>query len=211
MTKTGGSFMKKEILCYGDSNTHGYNADGGRFFCEERWTGVLASLLGEDYHIIEEGLGGRTTVFEDPIHEGMNGFTTLLPIMMTHEPIDTLIIMLGTNDTKDRFNASAKVCGIAMQRLVEKALSVPAWRDGKRDIIVVAPAPIRPEIRDEGMGRGCSERSYGLAAEYKAVAELLHCRFLDAAPIAEVHQKDWMHLTREGHIALAQELVGLVE
>lgn len=203
--------MRKEILCYGDSNTHGYNADGGRFDHEERWPGVLASLLGEDYHIIEEGLGGRTTVFEDPIHEGMNGLVTLLPVMMTHEPIDTLIIMLGTNDTKDRFNASPKLCGIAMQRLVEKALSVPAWREGKGDIIVVAPAPIRPEMQDEGMGSGCSRRSYGLAAQYKAVAELLHCRFLDAAPIADVHHKDWMHLTREGHGALAVALAKMIQ
>lgn len=202
--------MKREILCYGDSNTHGYNAEGGRFPYEERWPGVLAGLLGDGFHILEEGLGGRTTVFEDPIHEGMNGLATLLPIMMTHEPIDTMIIMLGTNDTKDRFNASAKVCGIGMQRLVEKALAVPAWREGKRDIILVAPAPIREEIRDEGMGRGCSERSYGLAAQYKAVAQQLNCRFLDAAPIAQVHPADWMHLTREGHNALAHALAPML-
>ncbi|MEG0754268.1 MAG: SGNH/GDSL hydrolase family protein [Angelakisella sp.] len=200
--------MKREILCYGDSNTHGYNAEtlGGRLPYEARWTGILAERLGADFHIIEEGLNGRTTVFDDPTRESANGLTTLHPIMMTHEPLDTMIIMLGTNDTKDRFNASAKVCGMGLKRLVEKALTVPAWRDGKPDIIIVAPAPISPNIQDEGMGRECSQRSYGLAEEYRKVAELLHCRFLDAAPIAEVHPNDWIHLTRASHVALAEAL-----
>lgn len=203
--------MTREILCYGDSNTHGYVAgSGARLPYEVRWTGILAGLLGDGFHIIEEGLSGRTTVFDDPLHEGMNGFSTLSPIMMTHEPLDTMIIMLGTNDTKDRFCASSKVCGVGLQRLAEKAASVPAWRE-KPDIIIVAPAPIHSEMQDEGMGLLCSERSYGLAAEYRAVAEQLHCRFLDADPIASVSPEDWMHLSREGHRALAHALYEMLK
>lgn len=204
--------MEKEILCFGDSNTHGYNAiDGGRFPYDVRWTGVLAGVLGDGYHIIEEGMSGRTTCFEDPIHEGVSAFPVLHTIMMTHEPIDTMIIMLGTNDTKDRFCASAFVSAKGLQRLVEKAQTVPAWRNGKQDIIIVAPAPILPEIHDEGMGKHCSERSYGLAEEYRKVADLLHCRFLDAAPIAGVDPLDCVHLTAEGHAALARALAPMVK
>ena len=55
----------RNILCFGDSNTYGHNPSGGRWPLHERWPGILQELLGEEYHIIEEGLCGRTTVFED--------------------------------------------------------------------------------------------------------------------------------------------------
>ena len=101
--------MEKRILCFGDSNTWGYDAySGGRFARDVRWTGVLQNTLAKDYHIIEEGLCGRTTVFDDPLNEGLNGFRYLLPCLQSHLPIDMLIIMLGTNDCKERFAATAK-------------------------------------------------------------------------------------------------------
>lgn len=206
--------MKKEILCLGDSNTHGYNAEnGGRFPYDVRWPGVLAKLLGDDYHIIEEGLSGRTSVFEDPVHEGMNTLPMLSAILMTHEPLDTLIIMLGTNDTKERFGASAPIIGIGLDRLIRKALSVCAWKDNP-DIIIVCPAPIQEGYYEKtcgpAMGVGCSAKSFGLAKEYLAVANKLNCRFLDAGPIATVHPNDWMHLTPEGHTHLALALSEMV-
>ena len=101
--------MKKHILCLGDSNTHGYCADPGdcddstlsRFNEEERWTCLLQRALGDAYLVIEEGLSGRTTVFEDPLNEGMPALPYLAPCLKSHEPVSLLIIMLGTNDTKE--------------------------------------------------------------------------------------------------------------
>ena len=90
---------QKNILCFGDSNTHGYNSKtGGRFTVEERWTKLLQRKLGDDYYVIEEGLSGRTTSFDDPVFEGLSGLNAIYPCMMTHEPLDLVIIMLGTND-----------------------------------------------------------------------------------------------------------------
>ena len=66
--------MKKHIVCFGDSNTHGYCADpadcggGIRFDESQRWPRLLQSLLGEDYLVVEEGLSGRTTCFDDPLN-----------------------------------------------------------------------------------------------------------------------------------------------
>ena len=111
--------MKKHIVCFGDSNTHGYCAEpwdcadhGERFNEEERWTCLLAKQLGEEYLVLEEGLGGRTTVFQDPLTEGLCGIDVIFPVLMSHEPVDLLVIMLGTNDTKERFgcNACAFLC-----------------------------------------------------------------------------------------------------
>ena len=117
--------MKKHIVCFGDSNTHGYCADPNdtadhtdRFTEDERWTCLLQKALGEDYLVLEEGLSGRTTVFRDPLHECMSGLDVIYSTLMSHEPVDLLIIMLGTNDTKERFNASPACIGIGMERLL---------------------------------------------------------------------------------------------
>lgn len=131
--------MKKHIVCFGDSNTHGYCADPNdtadrtdRFNEDERWTCLLQKALGEEYLVLEEGLSGRTTVFSDPLHECMSGLDVIYSTLMSHEPVDLLIIMLGTNDTKERFNASPACIGIGMERLALKAETVAAWRAGRR-------------------------------------------------------------------------------
>ena len=130
---------QKNILCFGDSNTHGYNSKtGGRFTVEERWTKLLQRKLGDDYYVIEEGLSGRTTSFDDPVFEGLSGLNAIYPCMMTHEPLDLVIIMLGTNDTKDRFNANGFIIGKGLERLTQKAIDThAAWRN-KPNILLVA-------------------------------------------------------------------------
>ena len=85
----------KKVICFGDSNTHGYNSKTmGRFTEDERWTKLLGKYLGEEYDVVEEGLEGRTACFEDPLFEGLCGFKYLYPCIMTHKQVDLLIIML---------------------------------------------------------------------------------------------------------------------
>ncbi len=101
----------KSILCYGDSNTWGTATQprpDGRYAPHERWPGVLRLALGDEWLVIEEGLGGRTTVNDDPV-EGAerNGRMYLLPCLGSHKPLDVVDIMLGTNDLMARFNQSA--------------------------------------------------------------------------------------------------------
>lgn len=93
------------ILCFGDSNTYGYRPDGsGRFGADTRWTGLLQKKLGTNDRIIEEGLCGRTTVFSDELREGRRGLDTIGILLESHAPVDLLILMLGTNDCKTRYN-----------------------------------------------------------------------------------------------------------
>jgi lysophospholipase L1-like esterase len=113
----------KVILCYGDSNTWGYDPHTQeRFSSRVRWTGVLARQLGEEYHMIEEGLSGRTTVWDDPV-EGLhkNGKNYLLPCLESHQPIDLVILMLGTNDLKMRFSVPAADIGRGIVGVQERA------------------------------------------------------------------------------------------
>lgn len=206
--------MKKHIVCFGDSNTHGYCAfNNGRFDEEERWTCLLQKLLGEDYLILEEGLSGRTTCFRDPLFEGLSGLDYLYPCLMSHEPVDLLVIMLGTNDTKERFGASSACIALGLKRLVQKAASIgDCWRDGKPNILVVTPQNIGREYAKTEvaatMGRGCAEKSEGLAVEYEKIAELTGCHYLDANAVVSAgpNTVDFMHLTAEGHEQLAKAL-----
>lgn len=206
--------MKKHILCFGDSNTHGYWAEtDGRFDEEHRWTQLLQKKLGEGYLVIEEGLSGRTTCFRDPIHEGMSGLDYIYPCLKSHELIDLLIIMLGTNDTKERFGASAQCIAIGMGRLIKKAISVEeCWRGRRSNILLVTPQNIGREYAYTAcaatMGRGCAEKSEGLAAEYEALASQLGCHYLDANTVVTdgPNDVDFMHLTAQGHSQLAESL-----
>ena len=100
------------ILCYGDSNTWGYDPVGNaRFGPDDRWTGVLRTTLGSAHSVIEEGLNGRTTNVDDQIEEHRNGRTYLMPCVQSHAPFDVITIMLGTNDLKERFHRSAALPG----------------------------------------------------------------------------------------------------
>lgn len=214
--------MKKHILCFGDSNTHGYCADstdcadgGIRFTEDQRWTRLLQKALGEDYLVIEEGLSGRTTCFDDPIHEGLNGLDYIYPCLKSHEVIDLLIIMLGTNDCKDRFYASAACIGLGMARLVNKARNTDCWGGKAPNILVIAPPPIGEGMLEspvaETMGRLCVEKSRQLADCYREQCELLGVSFLDAGELGcEFNTVDYMHLTSRGHARLAEKLAEVV-
>ena len=207
----------KTIVCYGDSNTHGYNAANmGRFSEKERWPCILDALLGPAYLVREEGLSGRTTSFDDPLFEGLSGFSYLHTCLLTHEPLDLLVVMLGTNDVKERFSATPGNIAKGMERLANKALHTPeAWR-GRPNILIIAPPHIgegycETEIGPE-MGRGCAEKSRLLAPLYEDLARRLNCHFLDASTIPGVEMSpcDYMHLGLEGHRRLAEKLAELI-
>ena len=213
--------MKKHILCIGDSNTHGYCADPGdcadggiRFNEDERWTCRLQKALGDDYLVTEEGLSGRTTSFEDPINENMAVLPYVYALLKSHEYVDLLVIMLGTNDSKQRMNTTPFVVAKGMERLVRKAMTVDCWAPGKKpNVLIIAPPPIgrgmeSSDVADE-MGKGAVEISQELARYYAATAELLGVHFLDAA-FCEFNSVDFMHLTRRGHAQLAEKLAQLV-
>ena len=208
--------MKKHIVCFGDSNTHGYCADptdcadgGNRFNENERWTCLLQRALGGEYLVLEEGLGGRTTVFVDPLHESMDAVGVAYPILMSHEPVDLLILMLGTNDTKERFGANAPAIAVGMERLILKCKSTDCWGGKAPNILIVCPPPLGAGFHDEVMGAGCVEKSVALPPYLKAVAERNGCAYFDAKD-CEMNPVDFTHLTKRGHAKLAEELAKLV-
>ena len=212
--------MKKRILCIGDSNTHGYCTDpgdcadgGSRFNEDERYTCLLQKFLGDDYFVSEEGMGGRTTVFPDPLSDHMDLLCCLDVLLATHEPLDLVIIMLGTNDTKERLHASTATIARGMQRIVEAAMKADCWGGHDPNVLIVCPPPMPQEVHTgffaEEMGAGCADKCVHMAEEYQKTADLLGVHFLDAAG-CPFNTIDFMHLTREGHRMLARRLADLV-
>lgn len=204
----------KTIVCFGDSNTHGYNAENfGRFPKNVRWTGLLQNILGDEYAVKEEGMSGRTCVFDDPLFYGLNGYEYIEVALLTHEPVDKLIIMLGTNDVKERFSCNAVNIAKGLERLITRAKNrTDAWTNGKPDILVICPPPIEAGYVNsycaEEMGKDCDAKSRKLAPLYEEVATRLGCDFMDAGSIEgmKMNTIDYMHLDEAGHRLLADAI-----
>jgi lysophospholipase L1-like esterase len=211
--------MTRTVVCFGDSNTHGADPSGaGRMPREVRWPRVMARALGEDYEVIEEGLNGRATCWETPIEPGRNGLTYLVPCLLSHAPVDLVIIMLGTNDLKRVFGLGAPEIAGGMARLVKEARqSLTGPDDTPPAVLVVAPVPLgEVTVHSELWGFGeARETSRQLARFYALVAEDHGVGFFDAGTVAAVHPDDGVHLDAEAcaslGTAMAAEVRGLLE
>lgn len=208
---------ERVILAYGDSNTHGTMPmgtleDTGRFGPAERWPGVCAAELGAGWRIVEEGLPGRTTVHPDPI-EGVykNGLAVLPAILETHRPVDLVVLMLGTNDLKQRFSVPPGDIGLSMGLLVQtvqQGLAGPGG--GQPRILVVAPMPVEEVGCLAEMFGGGAAKSRGIAAAYAGVADLFGVDFLDAGEVIAVSPLDGIHFDADAHAALGRTIAAKI-
>lgn len=207
-TKNGGVYMIR-VVCYGDSNTWGYNpVNEKRYSEDERWTYLLKGILGDKYEVIEEGLSGRTTVIDDFITPYRSGREYLYPCLESHYPLDLVVIMLGTNDLKTRFSFTARDIALGAGKLVEIVKNSTFGRDGKAPEVLLICPPIAKEIGDFAESfKGAGEKSSKLPSYYKQVSEEHNCYFLDITKDIISSDVDGIHLDIPEHKKLA-ELVG---
>lgn len=205
----------RHILCFGDSNTWGYNpSTHERYHYEERWPGVMQERLGMRYRIIEEGLNGRTTVWQDPIEGYKSGKEYLVPCLDTHKPLDLVIIMLGTNDMKKRFSLSAFDIAAGASVLVDLVAKSGCGSQGKApQVLLVAPIAIE-DLRNSWLGEmfgyeQATATSKQLSAHFSRIAEISGCHFLDASLVTEPSPIDALHLDSEGHRKLGLAIAGI--
>ena len=167
--------MRKEILCFGDSNTWGYTPGTGvRYAPDVRWTGVMAQVLGENYHIIEDGLNGRTTSFDFPWSECRNGQSALPYALLSNKPLDLLILALGINDltvVDSGFSAKSVAALIRKTRMLQAVpdSGTSVFPNGEK-ILIAAPAPVHPDY-DRMYAVPYYEDSCRLAEKYRIIAE----------------------------------------
>jgi lysophospholipase L1-like esterase len=198
----------KTVLCYGDSNTWGADPAGGpRFGWDDRWPGVLQRALGAGYRVIEEGLPGRNTRWDDPIERQRNGLTQLGPILDSHVPLDLVIVMLGTNDLKRRYNLtasdiaqSAGDLGRTAQQMAKNAA------EQQTRVLLVAPPPIAALTDYDLLFEGALEKSRQFSHYYALAAKWYKIEFFDAGSVIESSPVDGIHFEVEEHHKLGEAI-----
>lgn len=206
--------MKKTIVCYGDSNTWGYTPGSGvRFDEDTRWTGRLQKLLGEDYRVVECGMNARTTSFDDPFRDYLNGRHGLVYSLMAAKPVDLLIISLGTNDLKygNAFRSSKgldALLDVAVHANICIPGSSPIYRDAPR-VLVISPIALHPLLEEKfplHEMTGKVQTSQEFAPLFQGVCHKYGVAFLDAAEVAQASEVDCVHMDKESHMALADSV-----
>ncbi len=210
----------KTILCFGDSNTWGYDpASYGAPFparhpLDKRWTGVLARELGDDYRVLEEGQNGRMTVHHDPFNAARRGLDYLPACLESHKPIDVVVMMLGSNDLKTFLNLPPiEVANGAavLARLILSSTSGP--RNQAPKLFLVCPPAIAdtshlPEI-DARLFDGLN-RSRELPRHYEALAASLGCAYLNSQDVTNPSTLDGVHLEASEHAKLGLAIAAVV-
>lgn len=203
--------MIQQIMCFGDSNTFGVDPrTGNRLAYTDRWTGILNEELGQEYLIIEEGLGGRTTVWEDPLAPGRNGVKALPMLLDTHSPLQMVILMAGTNDLKERFGLLAEDIASGMERLI-CTIKYHKYADYAQvpRIMVIVPPILGEQVENSrytGYTFRAVEKSRKLSKLYQKLCTQYDCRYLDSNEFVSVDEHDQIHLNVQSHKILAEQI-----
>ena len=217
------------VLCFGDSNTYGTclsdsteygtatrDPDYIRLNADRRWTGVLQRLLGNGYDVIEEGLNGRTTDLDYEDRSGGNGRSYFVPCLLSHRPLDVVVIMLGGNDLKPFFHRTPQAIADALGGYVDDVAANVTDRRGRvPTIVLVGPTLIddtAPRYRDvvgENFDPTNVARSRELATEIRRVAQERGVLYAEAAQAAQAGD-DGVHLSLDSHARLAELVASTV-
>ena len=203
----------RTILCYGDSNTWGSDPETGeRFPWDVRWPGVLRKELGDEYLVIEEGLPGRTTVRDDPIEgDHKNGRAYLRACLESHKPIDLVTLMLGTNDLKERFGASASDIAQGAASLADIMLKSGCGPEDAAPLVVLISPPAVATLTDMAqMFEGAEEKSSQFPEYFGRFAEQYGCEFFDASEVIVSSEVDGIHLDADAHGKLGEAVAARI-
>ena len=198
----------KNILCFGDSNTWGYEPlVARRYPADVRWTGVLQKALGDGFWVIEEGLNGRTNVTNEEERPMRSGLDVLPVLLESHRPLDLVVIMLGTNDLKHDFNLSAEQIADGARQVCRSVIDCEYLVDDPPEILLISPTHVELVTAEEqDLLIGAIEKSRELAEHYQAVAKDLGIHFLDASKIVLKTDLDGVHWDANQHYKFGEEL-----
>jgi lysophospholipase L1-like esterase len=194
----------RTVLCFGDSNTWGAIPNDVRRYSDiERWPAILRNKLPKNWHVIEEGQPGRTTVHPDPTEGERNGINYLRPCLESHCP-DLVIIMLGTNDLQNKFKLSADDISRGAARLVQTAQNyINPLNTSKVEVLLISPPSVKEVGNFSEMFKGAEHKSRELGKYYSMRAKELDCFFFDADSIVESSPIDGIHWHVEQHQKMA--------
>jgi lysophospholipase L1-like esterase len=208
------------ILVYGDSLTWGWTpvetvVPTTRYPRGTHWTDVLVEAVGPDVEVVVDALSGRTTDADDPLDPRLNGAAHLPTALAAHLPLDLVVILLGTNDTKVYFGrepfdiaaGALKLLGLVAASAGGVGTAYPA-----PPALLVAPPPLGEvtELFHAELFRGGQAKSAALAPLYAAVAKLAGADFLNLGEFLSTDGVDGIHFTPENNQAAGRAISGRV-
>jgi lysophospholipase L1-like esterase len=206
----------KNVLAFGDSLTWGADAStGGRHSFEDRWPNALAAALDGQARVFAEGLNGRTTIFDDySIPTERNGAKALPMLLATHEPLDLVIIFLGTNDMRSHIcgNAAGSAMGIARLINIVKTFAYKPGHNVPKVLVMSPPLVSAGEdalFNDVMSGAEALSKEY--AAQYALVCEREEVAFFDVSRIVKTDPVDGVHLTAKDTRAIGESIAPVVK
>jgi lysophospholipase L1-like esterase len=211
------------ILCFGDSNTWGINPEGKRYDETQRWTTLLARGLSDRHMVIEAGQPNRTLVHNFPFSAddtGNNskentGIKYLKPYLIEYQP-DIVLIMLGTNDLKKRYDLTPLEIEQRLHHLVEKTLRFEyssrnsdnnSAQSSTTQVLIISPPAVYEVGAYTKIYAGAAEKSRQLAKYYSNVAQSLGCSFIDAGKLVQSCPIEGIHWQVNQHRKLADALI----
>lgn len=199
------------ILCFGDSNTYGISPlDGKRLPAHERWPGILAERLGSEHLVIEAGQPNRTLVNNPPFNGDKSGVKYLKPYLKA-QPLDVVIIQLGTNDLKVRFDLTAEQVTQGLESLL---LAITEYYQNitiaKPKIIIISPPVVNEVGSYKRVYAGASDKVIRLTINFKAMSDALQCGFIDGNRLISSCISEGVHWPYKEHNKLAIRLFQLL-
>jgi len=202
----------KRVLVFGDSLTWGWTPVAPivptvRHPEADRWTTAMQEALGDGYDIVVDGLSGRTTNIDDPNDAKLNGADYLPAALAAHEPLDLVVILLGTNDTKTYLDRTAFEIGLGAGQLINMVHESPGWDwtdYPTPQVLLISPPPLGETIDPlaEAIFEGGLEKSRALPAVYEAIAAAADESFFDAGSVVSTDGVDGIHFSARTNRAL---------
>lgn len=211
--------IRKKILCFGDSNTYGYNPHNKqRFTVNERWTKLVQTILNNradsdyQYEVIEEGRNGRSLFIPSDVKDNQPALLEFPIIYNKYSPVDYVVICLGTNDLRSDFNLDTNTIAFGVDKLIKLIYRLDFTRNTK--IILICPPRLSDNfelIKAFHFDKSSTVKSYDLPLLYKEVANMNNCFYFDAGTVANVSKIDGVHLTNADHENVAREIVSIID
>lgn len=197
----------KNILCFGDSNTFGFNPENGkRFDKSSRWTGILQDLCQNNYHIIEAGCNNRTAFSDNSAGKMFTGYK-ILPELL-NENLDTIILAIGINDLQFQYNVSFDDIKKGISNLIE--ITKKSCPNAK--IILVSPTELTENVLKSPLfstlfDKTSIEKSKLLSEIYSEISKEYTCDFIDLNSVATPSNIDGLHFEPTEHEKIAKEIL----
>lgn len=201
----------KKIICYGDSNTFGFNpANGSRYDSNSRWTGILSELLGDEFKIAEEGCNNRTGFFINPDGILQSGQKHLPQCLEKHKSFDIFILALGTNDLQKIFDIDEKIAENGLTNIIKLIKK----HNPNARIIIVPPVVLTEDVLKGTFSYQFDEKSVKnsnlIQKKYAICAEKENCEIIDFNQYVTPSKIDGLHFDEMAHKIMAEQIANQI-